>query len=204
MKTRTHFAHRIEMLDAAGAEKPGRSKWGVLCPSPAQANIAQSTDSAASKARSSALASIPAPHSKGAATKLPPRARVDGLGPRMRLASPRLMAGHLSGNDRATRCPTGRSPPRADAPSRPRPVGAVNGWCKIANLRRANNLDMTIVEITRGMLRAARSLTGLSQQELAHRACISRPCLTAWEGSSGSVPNAGVRALSSSNYPQSA
>jgi transcriptional regulator with XRE-family HTH domain len=38
------------------------------------------------------------------------------------------------------------------------------------------------------MLRAARSLTGLSQQELADRASISRPCLTAWEGSSGSVP----------------
>jgi transcriptional regulator with XRE-family HTH domain len=29
---------------------------------------------------------------------------------------------------------------------------------------------MTIVEITGGMLRAARSLTGLSQQELADRA----------------------------------
>jgi len=54
---------------------------------------------------------------------------------------------------------------------------------------------MTIVEITGGMLRAARSLTGLSQQELADRASISRPCLTAWEGSSGNVPNAGVRAL---------
>ena len=54
---------------------------------------------------------------------------------------------------------------------------------------------MTIVEITGGMLRAARSLTGLSQQELAERASISRPCLTAWEGSSGNVPNAGVRAL---------
>src|SRR5215471_5360313 len=51
---------------------------------------------------------------------------------------------------------------------------------------------MTIVEITGGMLRAARSLTGLSQQELAERASISRPCLTAWEGSSGSVPNAGA------------
>jgi hypothetical protein len=49
---------------------------------------------------------------------------------------------------------------------------------------------MTIVEITGGMLRAARGLTGLSQQELADRASISRPCLTAWEGSSGSVPNA--------------
>ena len=54
---------------------------------------------------------------------------------------------------------------------------------------------MTIVEITGGMLRAARSLTGLSQQELAERASISRPCLTAWEGSSGSVPNAKARAL---------
>jgi transcriptional regulator with XRE-family HTH domain len=42
---------------------------------------------------------------------------------------------------------------------------------------------MTIVEITGGMLRAARSLTGLSQQEFADRASISRPCLTAWEGS---------------------
>src|SRR5262249_23293438 len=45
----------------------------------------------------------------------------------------------------------------------------------------------------------ARSLTGLSQQELAARASISRPCLTAWltawEGSSGSVPNAKARAL---------
>jgi len=54
---------------------------------------------------------------------------------------------------------------------------------------------MTIIEITGGMLRAARSLTGLSQQELAERASISRPCLTAWEGSSGSVPNAKARAL---------
>jgi transcriptional regulator with XRE-family HTH domain len=54
---------------------------------------------------------------------------------------------------------------------------------------------MTIVEITGGMLRAAHSLTGLSQQQLADRASISRPCLTAWEGSSGSVPHARVRAL---------
>ncbi len=54
---------------------------------------------------------------------------------------------------------------------------------------------MTIAEITGGMLRAARGLTGLSQQEFAERASISRPCLTAWEGSSGSVPNAKARAL---------
>jgi len=54
---------------------------------------------------------------------------------------------------------------------------------------------MTIVEVTGGMLRAARSLTGLSQQELANLASVSRPCLTAWEGSSDSVPNAKARAL---------
>jgi hypothetical protein len=64
---------------------------------------------------------------KGAATRLPLRARVDGLGPRMRLASPRLMAGHLSGNDRATRCPTGRIPSRGDA-SKPSLGGTVNRW----------------------------------------------------------------------------
>jgi site-specific recombinase XerD len=47
---------------------------------------------------------------------------------------------------------------------------------------------MTIVEITGGMLRAARSLAGLSQQEVADRASISRPCLTVWEGSSVPFP----------------
>jgi DNA-binding transcriptional regulator YiaG len=64
-----------------------------------------------------------------------------------------------------------------------------------ANRRRVKNLDMTIVEIAGGMLRAARSLTGLSQQELADRASISRHCLTGWEGSSDNVPNAKARAL---------
>src|SRR5262245_65873423 len=54
---------------------------------------------------------------------------------------------------------------------------------------------MTIVEITGGMLRAARSLTGMTQQEVADLARISRPMLTTWEGSSGSIPNAGVHAL---------
>ena len=108
MKTRTHFAHRIEMLDAAGAEKPGRSKWGVLCPSPAQANIAQSTDSAASKARSSALASIPAPHSKGAATRLPLSRESMALNRYCPVTPHGRTAGHLSGSDRATRCPTAK------------------------------------------------------------------------------------------------
>ena len=54
---------------------------------------------------------------------------------------------------------------------------------------------MTIIEITGSMLRAARSLAGLSQQEIADRARISRPCLTTWENSSSSVPSANVRFL---------
>jgi transcriptional regulator with XRE-family HTH domain len=42
---------------------------------------------------------------------------------------------------------------------------------------------MKLIRLTGSMLRAARSLTGLSQQELADRASICRPCLTAWKGS---------------------
>jgi transcriptional regulator with XRE-family HTH domain len=53
---------------------------------------------------------------------------------------------------------------------------------------------MTIVEVTGGMLRAARSLTGLSQQQVADLAGISRPCLTTWERSSDSVPNTALHA----------
>ena len=52
-----------------------------------------------------------------------------------------------------------------------------------------------MVRITGGMLRAGRSLVGLSQQEVADRAAVSRPSLTTWEGSSGSIPNANARAL---------
>ena len=52
-----------------------------------------------------------------------------------------------------------------------------------------------MIGITGGMLRAARSLAGLSQQEVADRACVSRPSVTTWEGSSGSIPNANARAL---------
>jgi transcriptional regulator with XRE-family HTH domain len=54
---------------------------------------------------------------------------------------------------------------------------------------------MTIIEITGSMLRAARNLAGLSQQEIADRARLSRPCLTTWENSSSSVPSANARAL---------
>jgi len=54
---------------------------------------------------------------------------------------------------------------------------------------------MAITRITGGMLRAARSLAGLSQQEVADRACVSRPSVTAWEGPSGSIPSVNTRAL---------
>src|SRR5262245_58831537 len=55
------------------------------------------------------------PDLKGAATRLPlPSARVDGLEPPMRkpCLPRRGTAGHLSGSDRATRCPTGIKPRR--------------------------------------------------------------------------------------------
>jgi ribosome-binding protein aMBF1 (putative translation factor) len=77
----------------------------------------------------------------------------------------------------------GTTEPRAARPegyrhggdaSRPRVAGGVKRSVKYADvdarLHRAKNLDMTIVEITGGMLRAARSLAGLSQRELADRA----------------------------------
>ena len=122
---------------------------------------------------------------RGAATGLPlTYARVDGLEPHKTSASER--AGHLSGSDRATRCPIGISLAARNNPSRPSPVGGVNELVKYAdvdaNRRRVKNLDMTIVEITGDMLRAARSLTGLSQQEVADHASISRTCLTAMGG----------------------
>src|SRR5262249_30192588 len=63
-----------------------------------------------------------------------PLTRVDGLEPRMKCLPPRgRTAGHLSGSDRAARCPTEKSPPRGDA-SRPRPVGGVNELVKYADI----------------------------------------------------------------------
>jgi transcriptional regulator with XRE-family HTH domain len=53
--------------------------------------------------------------------------------------------------------------------------------------------DERTVQITGSMLRGARGLLGLSQQELADRASIRRPTITAWEGSSDAVPNANCR-----------
>ena len=63
---------------------------------------------------------------------------------------------------------------RGATPSRPRPVSGVNELVKYADIDRADaprkNFRHDIVRITGGMLRAARSLTGLSQQEVADRA----------------------------------
>jgi len=65
-----------------------------------------------------------------------------------------------------------------------------------ANQQRVKFANMIIIEITGSMLRTARSLAGLSQQEIAERARISRPSLTTWENSSSSsVPSANTRAL---------
>jgi hypothetical protein len=52
-------------------------------------------------------------------------------------------------------------------------LGLVNIFTLTRRCQRAKNPDMAIVKITGGMLRAARSLAGLSQQEVADRA--SRP-----------------------------
>ena len=59
---------------------------------------------------------FPLPIERGSDQAAPP-ARVDGLGPRMKCLPPRgKTAGHLSGSDRATRCPTGNSPPHGATP----------------------------------------------------------------------------------------
>src|SRR6516165_813525 len=85
--------------------------------SPAQAETAQDSDRKESKARSRDLASISAPRLERGSDQAAPLARVDGLEPRMKCLPPRgRTAGHLSGSDRATRCPTGNSPPRGATP----------------------------------------------------------------------------------------
>src|SRR5262245_28296727 len=53
-------------------------------------------------------------------------ARVDGLEPYETLSAPSGTAGHLSGSDRATRCPIGNEPRRGADASRPRPLRGVN------------------------------------------------------------------------------
>ena len=51
---------------------------------------------------------------------------------------------------------------------------------------------MMITDVNGRMLRAARSLTGLSQQQVADLARVSRPSVTAWENSSEGFPNANM------------
>jgi transcriptional regulator with XRE-family HTH domain len=47
-----------------------------------------------------------------------------------------------------------------------------------------------LVPVTGSMLRAARVFVGLSQEQVAERAEITRPCLAAWERSSNAYPHA--------------
>jgi transcriptional regulator with XRE-family HTH domain len=50
--------------------------------------------------------------------------------------------------------------------------------------------DDTIIVVTGSMLRGARALIGMSQEQVASRAGITRPCLALWEQSSNSAPSA--------------
>jgi hypothetical protein len=99
-----------------------------------------------------------------------PCARVDGLEPMKNHAPPRQV-GRPSFWRPSRALPDPEKPCRGAMPSRPRPVGGVNELVKYADIdvrsRRANNLDMTIVEITGGMLRAARVPVDLSFEVLA-------------------------------------
>src|SRR5215831_18400002 len=97
--------------------------------SPAQAETAQDSDRKESKARSRDLASISAPRLEGAATRLPPCARVDGLEPRMKCLPPARQDGRPSFWGRPGHALPDREFPAARGDtSRPRPVGGVNGW----------------------------------------------------------------------------
>jgi len=91
---------------------------------------------------------------KGGATRVPLYARVDGLVPRMSNLPPRARtAGHLSGSDRAARCPTGRPAARATLVGA-RLVGGVNELVKYADIAYADvaqRSSPTIVEITSGI-----------------------------------------------------
>src|SRR5262249_18651313 len=99
-----------------------------------------------------------------------PCARVDGLEP-MKNHGPPRQVGRPSFWRPSRALPDPEKPCRGAMPSRPRPVGGVNELVKYADIdvrsRRANNLDMTIVEITGGMLRAARVPVDLSFEDLA-------------------------------------
>jgi transcriptional regulator with XRE-family HTH domain len=49
-------------------------------------------------------------------------------------------------------------------------------------------MDEKLIPVTGAMLRAARAFVGLSQEAVAQRAGITRPCLALWEQSSNACP----------------
>jgi transcriptional regulator with XRE-family HTH domain len=51
-------------------------------------------------------------------------------------------------------------------------------------------MDERVIPVTGSMLRAARAFVRLSQETVAKRAGITRPCLALWENSSNAYPNA--------------
>jgi hypothetical protein len=127
------------------------------------------------------LASIFALGLRGAATRLPlHRARVDGLVPTSHEspASGRG-AGHLSGNDRAARCPTGKKPaPRS---------------CILAQPRRTRLLP----SLALGELRQWRLRASPRSREAAYsflRRLVARSCSSANRGHSRAMSSRVFRA----------
>jgi transcriptional regulator with XRE-family HTH domain len=51
-------------------------------------------------------------------------------------------------------------------------------------------MNEKLIPVTGAMLRAARAFVGPSQEAVAKRAGITRPCLALWENSSNAYPNA--------------
>jgi transcriptional regulator with XRE-family HTH domain len=59
----------------------------------------------------------------------------------------------------------------------------------------STNADDRVIQVTGSMLKAGRVWVGLSQEQVAQRAHVTRPALTIWERSSDSVPRATYPAL---------
>jgi hypothetical protein len=160
---------RERQLHLAPKKTQPRTKWSKI-----QATPAQNNDKPPSRTRSRFWRPFLLPIRKGQRRGCPSPVRELMALDRVCRSPAGRSAGHLSGNDRAARCPTGKIPTARANGQVGQGRWALSTVVKDpyidANLRRANNLDTTIVEITGGMLRAARSLTGLSQQELADRA----------------------------------
>src|SRR5262249_23685974 len=107
-----------------------------------------------------------------------PLARDDGLEPFQFTDTHGRTAGHLSGSDRATRCPTGKEPCREELAILAKAYGFEN-YQIVRGHETADNFQMTI-RLTGCQLAAGRALAGLSRYELAERAGLSYHSIRAW------------------------